>query len=316
MFAGCLWCGPAQAALSRQAVNQAELKRAIRTTGGVQPAIIKAQVLLDRAFVSPGVIDGVYGGNTKKALRAYQHINGLPGTGNLDQDTWKALTSTSNQPVLTTYEITRDDVDGPFVDRIPESLREMAKMERLAYTSPLELLAEKFHMDQDLLRSLNPNADFSKAGTKVSAAAVRDRTPSGKVATVVVDRKRQAVKAYGKDGKLMAFYPATVGSRQFPSPSGNLEVRAVAERPVFTYSGELEYSDLKRGEKIQVPPGPNNPVGLIWIDLDQEGYGIHGTPDPAKISKGASHGCVRLTNWDATELGSLVEQGVPVRFSG
>jgi lipoprotein-anchoring transpeptidase ErfK/SrfK len=305
---------PAAAALSKERVNSAQLKRTIRSTTGVEPAVVKAQVLLDRAFLSPGVIDGRYGGNLKKALIAFQYLKKLPRTGALDARTWKALTKGKNAAVLTPYTITADDVNGPFVPSIPGTLKKKAKLKSLSYTTPRELLAEKFHMDEHLLQALNPRANFKKAGVKIVVANVRGAKPSGQVASIIVDRKLQAVKPHDKNGKLIAFYPATVGSRDFPSPSGDLKVKTAAELPVFTYSSELQYADLKPGEVVRVPPGPNNPVGIVWIDLNKKGYGIHGTPEPAKISKNESHGCVRLTNWDAMELAQMVRPGVPVKF--
>ncbi len=307
---------PAWAQINPEEVRQAEFSPQARQGGGPQGIMTKAQILLDRAYISPGVIDGYYGGNTRKALRAFQYVNGLPRTGNLDRQTWEALLRKGgNAPVLTTYTISEDDANGPFAESIPNQMTEMAEMERMPYTSPAELLAEKFHMDQDLLEDLNPGVDFGSAGTQITVANVLDRQPAGEIKTVMVDRNNQTVKAYGTDGQLIAFYPATVGSNQFPSPSGDLEVNGIAERPVFTYSGDLEYADLEEGEVLKVPPGPNNPVGIVWIDLSKEGYGIHGTPTPSRISKQASHGCVRLTNWDAQELAGMVSTGTPVRFT-
>lgn len=307
---------PALAQITPEEIRQAEFGGQAGQGQGPQGLIAKAQILLDRAYFSPGVIDGYDGANTRKALRAFQYVNGLPRTGNLDRQTWDALVRRGGgDPVLTTYAISDDDVNGPFVDSIPSQMTEMAEMEQMAYTTPVELLAEKFHIDQDLLEDLNPNVDFGSAGTEITVPSVQDRQPSGEIKTVMVDRNNQTVKAYGTDGRLIAFYPATVGSSQFPSPSGDLEVKGVAERPVFTYSGNLEYADLEEGEVLKVPPGPNNPVGIVWIDLSKEGYGIHGTPTPSRISKQASHGCVRLTNWDATELAGMVSPGIPVRFT-
>jgi lipoprotein-anchoring transpeptidase ErfK/SrfK len=149
-------------------------------------------------------------------------------------------------------------------------------------------------------------------------ANVAGRKPHGDVAKVVVDKKTQSVRAYEKGGRLVAFYPATVGSDDFPSPAGALKVTGVAQDPTFTFSSKLEYAKekLKKGEVVKIAAGPNNPVGAVWIDLNKRGYGIHGTPEPTKISKAESHGCVRLTNWDALELARMVKPGVPVAFSG
>jgi lipoprotein-anchoring transpeptidase ErfK/SrfK len=314
--AAVLTAGPAHAALSMDAVNRAQLKKPVTSGKQISAVMIRAQVLLDRSPVSPGVIDGRWGGNTRKALKAFQGLKKLKRTGSLDRRTWTALTQQAKAPVVKSYVITRNDVNGPFTRPIPTTMRKMAKLQRLAYTSPKELLAERFHMAEGLLVALNRGVDFKKPGTRIVVAAVGSRKLSGKVARVVVDKQSQAVKLYNRSGGLVAFYPATVGSKTFPSPKGHLKVTAIAERPSFTYSSKLDYAKLKKGEALRIPPGPNNPVGIVWVDLNKEGYGIHGTPEPARVSKTASHGCVRLTNWDAMELAHVVKKGTPVLFGG
>jgi lipoprotein-anchoring transpeptidase ErfK/SrfK len=307
--------GLGAAPLTRQSVNGAELKKPVR--GGSGPVVMRAQILLDRAFFSPGVIDGKYGGNTKKALKTYQSAKGLEATGALDQPTWDKLTGADAAPALTTYKVTKDDVNGPFVKKIPSGIRKQAKLKRLAYTSPAELLGETFHVSPEVLRTLNPGKKLTAAGTQIVVPNVGGRKPSAEAATLVVDKARSALKAYDKNGKLIAFYPATIGSTEYPAPKGKLKIRAVAVNPVYTYTDNLDFAKLKKGEKvIKVAPGPNNPVGVVWLDLTKQGYGIHGTPDPAKVGKNYSHGCIRLTNWDARELAGLVDKGTPVVFSG
>jgi lipoprotein-anchoring transpeptidase ErfK/SrfK len=310
--------------LTEESVNGAKWKRTIRAGTGSDPAVLKTQVLLARASFSPGVIDAGYGGNLKKALVAFQKAHDLTPGGAIDRKTWEALTEKEGEPVLTHFKIQPANVKGPFVEKIPTSFRQMAKLPRLGYTSPVEALAEKFHTSESLLKRLNPGADFKEAGTDLVVPNVGGEKPEGKVARIVVDKKRQAVRAYGKGGKLLGFFPATVGSGDFPSPSGSLKVTGVAPHPVFTYSGKLDYAKkakkktdkLKKGEALKIAAGPNNPVGSVWIDLNKPGYGIHGTPRPELISKRQSHGCVRLTNWDAQELAGMVHRGVPVTFSG
>lgn len=306
---------PAGAAISKDAVNQAQFKK-IRAGGQIQPLLIKAQVLLKRAQVSPGAIDGRYTTNTKKALRVYQQRKGLPVTGLLDATTWKSLAGQGNDPILGTYVINRADVNGPFLKRIPPNVRQMAKLPRMSYTSPRELLAERFHMSEPLLKALNPGVNFKKTGTSIVVARVNGVKPSGEIASLVIDKKTQGVKGYDQQGKLVVFYPATIGSDEFPSPTGNLKVTSVAENPTFTLTNKLKYARLKKGEVVKVPAGPNSPVGVVWIGLSKPGYGIHGTSHPELIRKRESHGCVRLTNWDAQELAHLVHKGVPVTFVG
>jgi lipoprotein-anchoring transpeptidase ErfK/SrfK len=186
------------------------------------------------------------------------------------------------------------------------------RLERLGYATAEELLAEKFHMSQQLLRKLNPGASFDKAGQEVVVANVERSSLSGKISRIEVDSQQQRVLAYDKDHNVVAIYPATVGSEDRPSPEGKFKVTKITENPVYHYDPSLRLRGVHVQEKLNLPPGPNNPVGAVWINLSAEGYGIHGTPDPDKISKSASHGCIRLTNWDALELARNVSKGTPV----
>jgi peptidoglycan hydrolase-like protein with peptidoglycan-binding domain len=275
------------------------------------PLLVKLQVLLDRAHASPGEIDGTQGENTRKAIAAYAEMKGLEPTDQVTEDLWRAIAESDTEPALVTYKITEKDTGGPFSKRIPEDFRAKAAMDRLGYTSPRELLAEKFHMSQDLLRKLNPGASFDKEGQEIVVANVEHDSLSGKISRVEVDATRQRVKAYEGD-KLVAIYPATVGSEDRPTPKGEFKVMKITENPVYHYDPSLHFQGVHVNEKLNLPPGPNNPVGVVWIDLSAEGYGIHGTPDPDKISKSASHGCIRLTNWDALELAKHLGKGTPV----
>jgi lipoprotein-anchoring transpeptidase ErfK/SrfK len=171
-------------------------------------------------------------------------------------------------------------------------------------------------MDERLLKALNPAADFGKAGTVIVVAAVADRQLPAKVARIEVDKAEREVRAYGGDGALLAVYPATVGSADRPAPAGEWAVRTIAPNPTWTFDpSRLTFGDAKAG-KLTIKAGPNNPVGSMWIDLTKETYGIHGTPDPRRVGKAESHGCVRLTNWDAGQLGRAVEKGAKVIFVG
>ena len=270
-----------------------------------------AQVLLDRARHSPGVIDGIMGGNTARAIRSFQRANDMEVNGQLTREVLQALFKQQSGDIVQRYTISEDDVNGPFVD-VPDGMAEMAKLDRVAYETPLELLAEKFHMDKEFLKALNPDADFGKAGTKITVIVAGADDMKPKVARIEVDKSRDAVRAYAEDGSLLASYPATVGSSQFPSPSGTMKVNAVA--PDAKYYFDPEGREWGPDKQLTIPAGPNNPVGGIWIDLSKEGYGIHGSPDPNLIGKTASHGCVRLTNWDAEELAGAVEEGASVEF--
>ncbi|WP_201864480.1 L,D-transpeptidase family protein [Microvirga soli] len=311
--------GPAVAAaqgLDLDAVNGAEWKPKSDKGKEIDPTLIKAQILLDRARLSPGVIDGHKGENLQNAIKIFEKTNELKPDGALDEEVWRKLTATSAEPVLTEYTITDEDVKGPFV-KIPDKMEDQAKLERLGYESPEELLAEKFHMDVDLLKALNPDKPFDKAGTAIIVANVDAKADSAKkekVAKIQIVKSEKVLRALGEDGAVMAVYPASIGSEEKPAPKGSHTVRAVAPNPNYTYNPDYAFKGVKAKEKFEIKPGPNNPVGSTWIDLSIESFGIHGTPEPEKVGKAYSHGCVRLTNWDVQELAGMVEKGTPVEF--
>jgi lipoprotein-anchoring transpeptidase ErfK/SrfK len=279
-----------------------------------EPAMVRAQILLDRTRFSPGIIDGLGGENTRQAIAAFEEANDLPVDGELDAAVFERLASGDGGRVLTDYTVTSADVAGPFIGAVPEDIEAMARLETVGYADAREALAEKFHMSEALLDALNPGVDFARAGQTIVVASTGPNELQGEVARIVVDKAESSVRAFDADGKLLAFYPATIGSGEMPSPSGSHTVRAIAPRPNYTYDpSRVSYGD--GGGKVVVPPGPNNPVGSVWIDLSRDTYGIHGTADPAKIGKTASSGCVRLTNWDVEQLAGAVKPGVEVRFT-
>jgi lipoprotein-anchoring transpeptidase ErfK/SrfK len=279
------------------------------------PRVIKLQVLLDRAHASPGVIDGRMGTNTQKAIAAFREMHGQGKKlgDEIDEQLWEMLTSQNRDPVLVRHVISDADVEGPFIDSVPEDFREMAKLSHLSYTSVQEKLAERFHMTEELLRELNPEAEFDRPGTEIVVANVMREGLPGKVARLEI--KKEKVRAFDKDDRVLAIYPATIGSQERPSPMGEFKVTAIAEDPIFYYDPALNFQNVEAQEKLELPPGPNNPVGVVWISISAKGYGIHGTPDPEGVGKTASHGCIRLTNWDAQELAEHVSKGTTVRIS-
>ena len=309
------WAAPP--ALDMETVNKAEWSAANGKAKEVNPALIKAQVLLDRARFSPGVIDGHNGENLQNAIKAFEKDRGLKPDGALDQELWTKLSETSPDPVLIEYTIRDEDVKGPFV-AIPDKMEQQADLERLGYSSPEELLSERFHMDVDLLKALNPNKPLDKAGTSIVVTNVEMKAEPGKqpekVAKIEIVKGERILRALAKDGAVMAVYPASIGSDEKPAPSGTHKVRAVAPNPNYTYNPDYAFKGVKAKEKFEIKPGPNNPVGSTWIDLSIESFGIHGTPEPEKVGKAYSHGCVRLTNWDVEELARMVEKGTPVEF--
>jgi lipoprotein-anchoring transpeptidase ErfK/SrfK len=273
--------------------------------------LARIQVLLDRAHFSPGVIDGYDGENLRKAVTAYQTANNLPVNGLADEALLTRLEQADSSPALVAYVLTQDDVDGPFVD-VPQDLEAMSRLEHVGYESAAEAVAEKFHMDEDLLRTLNPGVDFNTAGTEIVVANGGGELNTA-VASVEVDVAEGVVRAFDAQNQLVAYYPATIGSGDAPAPIGEHTVRGVAFDPTYRYDPErLPTFGQRSHGAVDIAAGPNNPVGAVWIALSAETYGIHGAPNPAQVSKTQSHGCIRLTNWDAIELGHAVSVGIPV----
>lgn len=277
------------------------------------------QVLLDRQGFSPGQIDGQPGVNFSHALAALQRARQLAQTGQADCDTWKALGGDTAEPTLTTYTVTEDDVKGPFENRIPRQLLLQAKLPTLAYQSPLEMLAERFHASPALLQQLNNNKVIASGrsirvpAVKPFEAGVRLAPVSGDI-IVHVSREESAIRVTRPDGTLVFFAPVSSGSVHDPLPPGDYKVRGADWNPAFHYNPVLFWDANQSDEQATIKPGPNNPVGVVWIALDLEHYGLHGTPEPGHIGHTESHGCVRLTNWDAARLASLVKPGTPVHF--
>jgi lipoprotein-anchoring transpeptidase ErfK/SrfK len=305
----------AEPPLTPDSVNAADLSAvpaelpAADHSAKAEAAIVKLEIMLDRAGASPGVIDGFDGDNLHKAVRAFEAMAGLTVDGKVSSDVIGKL-QTGN-PLIGSYTITDKDV-ADLVPEIPTDYAEMAKLKFLGFTRVTEELGERFHMDEDLLKALNPQAKFVTG----ESIAVADPGPDeeAQVAKIEADKGDRQVRAYDADGKLLAAYPATIGSDDNPSPTGTHLVDAIVHMPNYTYNPDVNFTQGNNTEKLIIPPGPNGPVGSVWIDLTEPTFGIHGTPEPSKIDKTNSHGCVRLTNWDAEELSKMVAKGVPVEF--
>ncbi|MFH1516872.1 MAG: L,D-transpeptidase [Pseudomonadota bacterium] len=276
---------------------------------GQSPLAVRLQILLDRAGASPGVIDGYSGENVEKAIRGFEQVNKLPVDGLIDQKLWDTLQALGSD-VIVSHTITDEDASGLSAD-LPTDYAELAKLDKIGFTSVQEKLAERFHMDMDFIAELNPDAAFTPGETIFVADPGTDQ--EAQVASLIADKSDARLLAYDASGTLIAIYPVTIGSISTPSPTGTHTVKAVAVDPTYSYDPK-NFVQAGNKEPLTLPPGPNGPVGNVWIDLSKPTYGIHGTPEPAKIDKASSHGCVRMTNWDAMELAHMVSQGVTVKF--
>jgi lipoprotein-anchoring transpeptidase ErfK/SrfK len=283
--------------------------------------LVGFQVLLDRQGFSPGQIDGLRGANFTHTLTAWQTAKKLKATGEPDCATWKSLVAEDGEPTITDYRLTEEDFSGPFEKRIPPKLEDQAKLDALGYQSPTEALAERFHVAPALLAQLNHGVPLS-AGKTIKVPAVTAFNPDTRPArgtanndvNIEVSRSESALRATRADGTLVFYAPVSSGSTHDPLPPGDWKVTGISWHPVFHYNPDLFWDANPRDVGAAIQPGPNNPVGVVWIALNLEHYGIHGTPEPGHVGHTESHGCVRLTNWDAARVAGLVKAGTRVIF--
>jgi lipoprotein-anchoring transpeptidase ErfK/SrfK len=315
------WAAAQQSPAARQAPRRVSTTRHAGAPALKCGNLIAFQVLLDRQGFSPGQIGRTSSVTLRRALTAFQTARHVAAAGKPDCDTWRALDGDTSPPTIVRYEISADDAAGPFTERIPAGLDKQADLPALEYRSILELLSERFHAAPSLLISMNRGIKFAAGRTikvpgvtpfDATAKPVRD-VSAGDI-TIEVTREDSALRATRADGTVVLFAPVTSGSEHDPLPIGDWKVTGVAWRPVFHYNPDLFWDAKPKDEKATLKAGPNNPVGIVWIGLNLEHYGLHGTPEPGRIGVTESHGCVRLTNWDAARIAALVKPGTAVLF--
>ena len=280
------------------------------------------QVLLDRVGISPGEIDGTFGPNLHRALAAFKARNQMTADATPDCAAWEALTQAAGTEVLTEYTITGEDVSADYLGKpLPDELTQQAKLPALSYESVREAIAERFHASPRLIARLNPHVRL-EAGVVLKVPAVTPFNPSVRPIpdspasdmTIEVSRGESTLRAVRADGTVALFAPVSSGSTHDPLPIGTWKVVGTAWMPPFHYNPALFWNAEAGDGKAVIKPGPNNPVGVVWIDINVPHYGMHGTPSPNLVGHAQSHGCVRLTNWDAARLASLVKPGTRVVF--
>lgn len=316
LLIACLSLSVCVAAEAQQKRHAKKAPAPAKSAAEINMQALQTQVMLDRAGYSPGEIDAAAGTSTKRALDAFTKNGGSAG----------ALPSDA----VSTYTITEQDAAGPFTSDIPEDMVEKSKLPALGYENLLEALGERFHASPALLKKLNPSATFA-AGEEIRVPNVSSVSPVGPprgrqsdavaspgnpaATTITVRKSTSDLTVTDGAGKVLMYAPVTTGSEHDPLPIGEWKVTGVQRDPKFHYNPDLFWDAEPGHSKATIPAGPNNPVGVVWIDITREHYGLHGTPEPSTVGKTASHGCVRLTNWDAQKLASLVRQGTRVIFA-
>jgi lipoprotein-anchoring transpeptidase ErfK/SrfK len=310
IFIVCAFGLSSQAAQSFSPDSLSETEPASSVGPGMKGALVlRGQVLLDRAHFSSGEIDASYGKNLRMAIKGYQKANGLKVTGTIDAPTWGVL-SADVAPILLSYTILETDIEGPYVP-IPKAWADKTKMAVLGFESVEEALGERFHVSPKLLKQLNPDKNMGHVGEKIVVPNIATGDLP-KAIEVIIDGSDGTLVLLDANRKIIALFPATTGSKHDPLPLGKWKVTGVVHNPVFQYNPRLFWDAKPNETKHTIPAGPNNPIGVVWIDLSKEHYGIHGTSEPSTIGKTQSHGCIRLTNWDATALAQSVVTGVKV----
>ena len=310
--------------------------KAASTATKLDPSTLHVQVILDHLGYSPGVLDGREGKSLVAALKGFQETRGLEQTGAMDKPTLQALYPDRKWRPTVMVTLTPEMLAGPYINPLPKDPALQAKLPQLGYRTAMEKLGEMFHTTPAVLVELNSPTTPLKAGSKIvvpnaiatsmaynpklpekwrqtlASLNVDSTQPAG--AKIVVSKSREVLRVLDKDGKLVAQFMATMGSEHDPLPIGTWKINGPSYNPPFHYNPKLFWDAKGSAKAALLPPGPNGPVGVVWLDLSKEHYGIHGTPSPETIGRAESHGCIRLTNWDAARLAMMVKPGTPAIF--